>query len=284
MHRPTYLDYVGVKRFDADGRVVGERRFLGLFASTAYTRVVPASRSCASKVRRVLERAGFTPRQPLRQGPVEVLENYPRDELFQTAVGRPGRHRPGGAAPAGASPDPAVPAPRRLWPVRVLPGLPAARPLHHRRPAEDGRTSCGETFDAETRRLHGSGHRVGAGPAALRGPRAQGRARPGRRRGGARARARRGHPFLGRGLRRGPAGRRAARRPAVRLARGVRRRVPRGLQGGLPAGASRVADVGRARGRSTPTTRSSSTLYQPPDAAPRTSAGSSSSGSARRCR
>ena len=29
VHRPVYLDYVGVKKFDEDGEVVGERRFLG---------------------------------------------------------------------------------------------------------------------------------------------------------------------------------------------------------------------------------------------------------------
>ena len=33
VHRPSYLDYVGVKRFDADGNVVGERRFLGLYTT-----------------------------------------------------------------------------------------------------------------------------------------------------------------------------------------------------------------------------------------------------------
>ena len=37
VHRPAYLDYVGVKTFDENGEVVGERRFLGLFSSAAYT-------------------------------------------------------------------------------------------------------------------------------------------------------------------------------------------------------------------------------------------------------
>ncbi|HEX5896370.1 MAG TPA: hypothetical protein VFY47_08585, partial [Thermoleophilaceae bacterium] len=41
VHRPSYLDYVGVKRFDDDGRVIGERRFLGLYTHTAY-RASPA--------------------------------------------------------------------------------------------------------------------------------------------------------------------------------------------------------------------------------------------------
>ena len=40
VHRPAYLDYVGVKTFDDDGEVIGERRFLGLFSSAAYTESV----------------------------------------------------------------------------------------------------------------------------------------------------------------------------------------------------------------------------------------------------
>src|SRR5207245_1967454 len=36
VHRPTYLDYVGVKRLDESGEVLAERRFLGLYTSTAY--------------------------------------------------------------------------------------------------------------------------------------------------------------------------------------------------------------------------------------------------------
>ena len=36
VHRPAYLDYIGVKSFDAAGNVNGERRFIGLFATTAY--------------------------------------------------------------------------------------------------------------------------------------------------------------------------------------------------------------------------------------------------------
>ena len=37
VHRPGYLDYVGIKRFDAKGQVSGEHRFLGLYTSTAYS-------------------------------------------------------------------------------------------------------------------------------------------------------------------------------------------------------------------------------------------------------
>ena len=37
VHRPAYLDYVGVKRFDESGEVRSERRFLGLFTHTVYS-------------------------------------------------------------------------------------------------------------------------------------------------------------------------------------------------------------------------------------------------------
>ena len=36
IQRPAHLDYVGIKQFDATGRVVGEWRFFGLFSSAAY--------------------------------------------------------------------------------------------------------------------------------------------------------------------------------------------------------------------------------------------------------
>ncbi|HXZ48873.1 MAG TPA: NAD-glutamate dehydrogenase [Usitatibacter sp.] len=83
VHRPGYLDYVGVKRFDSAGRVVGERRFVGLYTSSAYhadPREVPLLRR---KVARVIERAGFRPYSHAYKNLVSVLQDYPRDELFQ---------------------------------------------------------------------------------------------------------------------------------------------------------------------------------------------------------
>jgi glutamate dehydrogenase len=40
IHRRAYMDYIGIKRFDSKGRVIGELRIVGLFTSTAYTRSV----------------------------------------------------------------------------------------------------------------------------------------------------------------------------------------------------------------------------------------------------
>ncbi|MEV6332550.1 NAD-glutamate dehydrogenase [Streptomyces sp. NPDC051909] len=86
VHRPSYLDYVGVKKFDADGNVIGERRFLGLFSSAAYTESVRRVPVIKRKVQEVLEGAGFSPSSHDGRDLLQILETYPRDELFQTPV------------------------------------------------------------------------------------------------------------------------------------------------------------------------------------------------------
>ncbi|GGR22915.1 NAD-glutamate dehydrogenase [Streptomyces roseolus] len=86
VHRPSYLDYVGVKKFDADGNVIGERRFLGLFSSAAYTESVRRVPVVKRKVQEVLAGAGFSPNSHDGRDLLQILETYPRDELFQTPV------------------------------------------------------------------------------------------------------------------------------------------------------------------------------------------------------
>ncbi|GAA2636144.1 NAD-glutamate dehydrogenase [Streptomyces axinellae] len=86
VHRSSYLDYVGVKKFDAEGNVVGERRFLGLFSSAAYTESVRRVPVIRRKVAEVLEGAGFTPDSHAGRDLLQILETYPRDELFQTSA------------------------------------------------------------------------------------------------------------------------------------------------------------------------------------------------------
>ena len=82
VHRPLYLDYIGVKRFVA-GEVCGERRFLGLYttaAEEASPRKIPLLRD---KVERVIRRAAFPPESHDAKALAKTLENYPRGELFQ---------------------------------------------------------------------------------------------------------------------------------------------------------------------------------------------------------
>ncbi|SDE13746.1 NAD-glutamate dehydrogenase [Auraticoccus monumenti] len=86
VHRPAYLDYVGVRLFDATGRVVGERRFLGLFAHSAYTEPVTRVPVLASKAAEVLARTGYAADSHGGKSVMRVLSSYPRDEMFQTNV------------------------------------------------------------------------------------------------------------------------------------------------------------------------------------------------------
>ncbi|HEV2342757.1 MAG TPA: NAD-glutamate dehydrogenase [Actinocrinis sp.] len=86
VHRPGYLDYIGVKCFDDEGRVVGERRMLGLFSAAAYSESVQRIPVIRQKVRQVLDIHGFAPNSHSGKDLLEILESYPRDDLFQIPV------------------------------------------------------------------------------------------------------------------------------------------------------------------------------------------------------
>ncbi|KAF0230627.1 MAG: hypothetical protein FD175_1387 [Beijerinckiaceae bacterium] len=83
IHRRVYLDYVGVKILNTHGELEGELRVVGLFTSTAYTGSARAVPYLRHKVARVFDRAGFDPASHSGKALANVLESYPRDELFQ---------------------------------------------------------------------------------------------------------------------------------------------------------------------------------------------------------
>ncbi|MFI7553160.1 NAD-glutamate dehydrogenase [Micromonospora sediminimaris] len=83
VHRSAYLDYIGFKIFDEDGEVVGERRFLGLFSTAAYRTSVQELPVVRRKVAEVLDRSGLSLRSHSGKDLMQILETYPRDELFQ---------------------------------------------------------------------------------------------------------------------------------------------------------------------------------------------------------
>ena len=83
VHRRAYMDYVGIKQFDAAGKLAGELRIVGLFTSTAYTQMSSAIPYLRRKIAAVVERAGFVPEGHSGKALINVLETFPRDELFQ---------------------------------------------------------------------------------------------------------------------------------------------------------------------------------------------------------
>lgn len=83
VHRPVHMDYIGIKRFDARGKVMGERRFLGLFTSGVYyqsTETIPILRR---KMSRLLQQSNFDPNSHDGKALKTIIEFAPRDELFQ---------------------------------------------------------------------------------------------------------------------------------------------------------------------------------------------------------
>ena len=86
VHRPGYLDYIGVKVFDDQGQVIGERRILGLFSAAAYSESVQHIPVVRQKVRQVLDMQGYSLNSHSGKDLLQILESYPRDELFQIPV------------------------------------------------------------------------------------------------------------------------------------------------------------------------------------------------------
>ncbi len=83
VHRRAYLDYVGIKLFSPAGALEGELRLVGLFTPSAYTSTTGAVPYLRHKIAKVVARANFDPTSYAGRALLAVMENYPRDELFQ---------------------------------------------------------------------------------------------------------------------------------------------------------------------------------------------------------
>ena len=83
VHRRIHFDYIGIKQFGPDGKLAGELRIIGLFTSTVYTRSASSIPYLRRKIKTIVTRAGFNPDGHSGKALVNVLETYPRDELFQ---------------------------------------------------------------------------------------------------------------------------------------------------------------------------------------------------------
>ena len=86
VHRRAHMDYIGIKTFDPNGQFIGERRFVGLFTSNAYStppRAIPILRR---KVEAVMAHAGLAPTSHNGKALTHILDTFPRDELFQISA------------------------------------------------------------------------------------------------------------------------------------------------------------------------------------------------------
>ncbi|MGB5719757.1 MAG: NAD-glutamate dehydrogenase [Woeseiaceae bacterium] len=86
VHRTAFLDYVGVKIYDQKGNTIGERRFIGLLTSVAYSespRNIPLLRH---KIQKIYERSHVDVSGHRGKALLHIIESYPREELFQSSV------------------------------------------------------------------------------------------------------------------------------------------------------------------------------------------------------
>ena len=83
VHRPVFMDYIGVKRYDENDRLIGEKRFLGLYSASVYADVLVNIPMVNSKIRRLIARSGFRPGSYGARALLFALQSLPRDEVFQ---------------------------------------------------------------------------------------------------------------------------------------------------------------------------------------------------------
>ena len=86
VHRPSYLDYVAVKRVSDSGDVVGEYRFLGLYTHSAVSESIRGIPVLRRKLSEVLELSGIAAESHDGKEAAEILDSYPREELFMTSA------------------------------------------------------------------------------------------------------------------------------------------------------------------------------------------------------
>lgn len=85
VHRSVHMDAIGIKKIDKNGKVVGHRLFVGLFTSVAYNlspRNIPLLRR---RLQNIVDRAGYSRDSHDGKALLNILETYPRDELFQVS-------------------------------------------------------------------------------------------------------------------------------------------------------------------------------------------------------
>ncbi|WP_455481469.1 NAD-glutamate dehydrogenase [Bartonella sp. B12(2025)] len=86
VHRPVWLDYIGLKIFDKEGLLRGELRIVGLFTSSAYTRSILQIPFLKEKAKIIIQRLGHNRTDYSGKALISVLETYPRDEMFRSDI------------------------------------------------------------------------------------------------------------------------------------------------------------------------------------------------------
>jgi glutamate dehydrogenase len=84
IHHAEYLDVLAIRRFASDGSVEGTARIIGLFSAEAYHARVGDIPVVRHKVGEVITRAQLPEDSHSAKALREILQTWPRDELFQS--------------------------------------------------------------------------------------------------------------------------------------------------------------------------------------------------------
>jgi glutamate dehydrogenase len=85
VHRPVHMDYIGIKRLNEKGEVIGEHKFLGLFTSSVYYQSAKNIPIIRKKIESIHEKSGFAELGHSSKALSAILEDFPRDELLQSS-------------------------------------------------------------------------------------------------------------------------------------------------------------------------------------------------------
>ncbi|MGZ6544729.1 MAG: NAD-glutamate dehydrogenase domain-containing protein, partial [Actinomycetota bacterium] len=87
VHRRARMDYIGVRRVNAEGEIIGEARMIGLFTSKAYMEPAAKTPLLHHKLEQVLTAEDLIPGSHDYKSATTLFESFPKDELFQASAG-----------------------------------------------------------------------------------------------------------------------------------------------------------------------------------------------------
>ena len=82
VHRRARMDYIGVRKVSAEGRIIGETRMVGLFTSKAYSEPASKTPLLHRKLEQILDAEDLYEGSHDYKALVTIFESFPKDELF----------------------------------------------------------------------------------------------------------------------------------------------------------------------------------------------------------
>ncbi|WP_323842878.1 NAD-glutamate dehydrogenase [Moraxella sp. Pampa] len=86
VHRPVYMDFLGIHKYDGNGRLIGEYRFVGLLTSRAYQTSVNNIPLLREKAEQILGMSGLPKNGHSYLKLAHIINTLPRDDLFQAGI------------------------------------------------------------------------------------------------------------------------------------------------------------------------------------------------------